>query len=587
MKKFFLFPALLCTIFSTASAQYPSSFSWIPNIVKDDQRVQGPCNCFATAAQAEAWYYMLYGQNVGMSVQHLYSPCTSSNGPNTSPAQAMSFMKTTGIVDSFNLTYGNTITDTDPQSVPYFATELGQLANFPCFAPHQIFNQTALPQRLFYIGGYDTVVLAGLYPSLNNIDKLKRILLNYGPVSINFNGITNNNGFHGVTTHDYLLYGWSTSGSNTTWTFKDSWPGSPAVLSYTGDFLALLSNGTLHLNGGPYAFKPVTVGGVTNNAVYVDSLQGSSFVKGNPRRVPYPISGVAIDISGKPSTTPNQYMCNISNALLSIENGSVFDSYTVQWSYKPDSSTSQHGAITFSSPNGNTTYVTVNNPGYVNLYATLTLANGVQVSVSRQKVFASVGIPFQVVKTSDGCSGTTRYARWQVQSIMASNVLPSTITITYPWSFTPAPGTNPSTVYQTTILANDVLNIDYPNLTTPTGYGLHVTLTDAGYNNIVDGATEGASESPCGTGHFAKVVPVVTSVYPNPAHTTLAVQAFAGAGKIYTMRLIDMNGKQVLTKQVNGSVEINISKYARGVYMLQFISSDKKAAPIIHKVVFN
>jgi hypothetical protein len=201
-------------------------------------------------------------------------------------------------------------------------------------------------------------------------------------------------------------------------------------------------------------------------------------------------------------------------------------------------------------------------------------------------VYASIGIPFKLVQTYDACTGTTRSIQWQIQSRMAFNVLPSTIVITAPWTFTPAPGTNPSTFYGKSVLPNDVFNIDYYNLTSPTGYGIHVTLTDAGNNNITDGATTGQSEMACGS-HFMATKGVITSVYPNPAHNTLHVQAAAANGKTYVMQLTDISGKVLMTRAIKGPVNVDVSGYARGVYIVRFISPDKKEPMVFNKVVLN
>jgi len=587
MRKKIYLPVLLCLFAANVFAQYPSSFSWFYyGNSKDDQRIQGPCNCFGTAALAEAWTQMLYGMQTGMSVQHLYSKCVSANGPGISPVNALDFIDTTGIVDSVNLKYGNTVTDTDPIGAPYFATYLGQSPNFPCAAPHPVFDSTSKPPRIFHIAGYQLFDFS-MYSTLDSITRLKRMLLNYGPILMNFdepNGVTY---FHGVTPHCYVLFGWSTTGSSTNWLFKDSWPGAAAVLSYTGNFLRLIKNNAIIINahGGPFVLIPTKSGGsIVNNAVYIDSLYGSTFSKANPKPVPFPVAGFYIDINGKPYTTPNQYVSTNSAALLSIEGPALFDSFTVHWSFTADPSTPT-AAVTFSKQDSTATYVGVSTEGYVTIYGAITLANGVQIATSRSRVYASLGIPFKLVETHDACSGTTKAIQWEVQSRMAFNVLPSTIVITTPWTFTPAPGTSPSTFYGTSVLPNDIFNLDYTNLTSYTGYGLHVALTDAGYNNLTDGSTVGESVSPCGSHLLGKKL--ITAVYPNPAHNSIGIQAPDITGRTYVMKLVDMSGKTLIEQVIKGSINVDVSRLARGVYMLQFISSDKREVPILHRVVLD
>ena len=56
------------------------------------------------------------------------------------------------------------------------------------------------------------------------------------------------------------------------------------------------------------------------------------------------------------------------------------------------------------------------------------------------------------------------------------------------------------------------------------------------------------------------------TIYPNPAHDILFV---AHTGKAVDIEIVDIFGKLLFTREVSKSLEINLSKYAAGVYFLQ------------------
>ncbi len=428
--------------------------------------------------------------------------------------------------------------------------------------------------------------LATQYASLDSISRLKKMIMNYGPMSLNFISLYGTL-FH-TNSHCYLLYGWRTEASGqTTWLFKDSWPDAPPSISYTGNFLRLIAKDSVRLYEGPYILQPVKSGAtIVNQAVYLDSLRSNgTYTKASLRQVPMNLaSSMPIDINGYPSTTPNQYLSNMAHATVSVDGLSGIDSCSVHWSAVPDSSTIQHGMVSFDSPNGKTSTVTVTAEGYVNLFATVTLANGVQIITGRQKVFACAGMPFSLDKTYDACNGTQRVIRWQITSRMLLDRLPSTMVITAPWNFTPASGTNPSSYNTTWALPNDMFNIYYSNLVTSTGYGLHVTITDPGNNNISETVVVGGSVMPCGHSLVAGKA-IETTVYPNPARNIIRLQISGTDSKFYAARLLDMNGRLLLLKKIKDMEDIDVSKLARGVYILQLIPFDKRAQPVNQKVI--
>ncbi len=599
-----LFVALFifCNVF--AGPPYPKSFSWIPGTLaptKKDQKVQNPCNSFAAAAIAEDWYSLLYGSTPDMAEQHLYSQCASA-GPSTDLHVSIDFITTTGIVDENSLPYGNTITD--HASLPYFADQLSINPNFPCFAPHQAYATTLAPNYIYNIGSYQLLSFSTLYTSLNTTDRLKRILLNYGPLAVSLNShITGK--FHSGHNHAYLLFGWDSTAAGTVWIFKDSWPSNdtydptdekwPSSVSRdTGDFIAQINAGQFQLLGGPYALAPTKdgSGNIINDGVYqrTSSNNGATWNKTPLTKVPVPeaylFNNLAISINGKPSNTPSQYIA--SSIGLSLENIGQLDNCTVTWSDSADASTPS-ASVTFSPSTGLTPSVACSGEGYVILKAVVTLPNGISQIITR-RVYASVGIPYKVVKTQDQCFGTTRTIQWQVQSRMNEG-LPSSIVIPCPWDFRPAPGPSYSTTCGTYVLPGAVFTINYNNLTTNTSYGLIMNLSDPGYNNLVGTSTNGGSAMSCGS-HLMAVTPVTGSkiIYPNPGHNSVTVtiaSSASAAPATSLVKIVDMSGKTFITKMVKGAANFDVSKLPKGVYIVQFISPDKKYITETQKLVLN
>jgi hypothetical protein len=74
----------------------------------------------------------------------------------------------------------------------------------------------------------------------------------------------------------------------------------------------------------------------------------------------------------------------------------------------------------------------------------------------------------------------------------------------------------------------------------------------------------------------------IVSVFPNPAHTKIYINLTGYAG-VSEIRLYDVNGKQVSTyRTADINSELDISKFASGVYMLNIITSNGE---ILHQKV--
>tara|TARA_Y100001968_G_C19351886_1_gene715093 strand:+ start:258 stop:1010 length:753 start_codon:yes stop_codon:yes gene_type:complete len=59
------------------------------------------------------------------------------------------------------------------------------------------------------------------------------------------------------------------------------------------------------------------------------------------------------------------------------------------------------------------------------------------------------------------------------------------------------------------------------------------------------------------------------SLYPNPAKNVLNVSKVVDLG---VLELVDMNGKVLLSKEIDTDIQIDISNYKKGIYLINFIS---------------
>ena len=59
------------------------------------------------------------------------------------------------------------------------------------------------------------------------------------------------------------------------------------------------------------------------------------------------------------------------------------------------------------------------------------------------------------------------------------------------------------------------------------------------------------------------------SLYPNPAKNVLNVSKVVDSG---ILELINMNGKVLVSKEINSDTQIDISNYKKGIYLINFRS---------------
>jgi hypothetical protein len=73
-------------------------------------------------------------------------------------------------------------------------------------------------------------------------------------------------------------------------------------------------------------------------------------------------------------------------------------------------------------------------------------------------------------------------------------------------------------------------------------------------------------------------------IYPNPADDNVTVDFSESDARNVTISLLDLSGRQLETRQINGNdqrrISLNVSEYAAGMYLLQImqdglVSSEK------------
>ncbi|HTR30138.1 MAG TPA: T9SS type A sorting domain-containing protein [Puia sp.] len=605
MRKLILLTSLSALLCSALPAQtFPANFSWLPaNFSKEDQIVAlGPCNVFATIAGLEAWLQVLYGQPIALSQQTLYSHCVVGFGPaNTNIKDGLAYLLTTGAPTTAEVPYGNLTTDDCITATncgdPYYGGKEGPapMYSVPCVNPLNV-----SPYTSYQVASYQSIDLTNLYPSYttyNNYQRLQRAILNYGPIMLSMTTPSSGSySLHCGATHAYVLFGWKTVNGQIQWRLKDSWPGtdgigdpcsamSQAESDYGVDLIAGIKGSQIVTNQGVYILVPTVSGGViTRNAVYPST--GSA-----PPIVPWPesVSGNNLAIS---FPLPDNYLSSKYPLPASITNlGNLDPGYTVSWASIP-AHPGATASVTFDNPNSPTPNVSPVVQGYARMQATVTMANGIQQSMVSDSFFVCPGMPIIFKQIFDLCSGSTRSVRWQIVS-QSNSLLPSNLQITWNYTF----GTNPSPflTFSTSDFPNDIITIDFPNLTHPTGYYLDPTFVDPNYHNITDGTDQSATESSCSSGHsmapslengndsVLMAAPKPFTVYPNPSSGLVNIQL--PAGKNYIVKVHSADGTLIKAQTVSGSAALDLTGHAKGVYLVQVLPADPGERPVVYKLI--
>ena len=568
--RLFFTSIVICNI---CTAQYPASFEWPVTAVKD-QKEQGPCNIFASAALVESWFKILYQQDISLSETHLYSPCGGVDAyPNSNIFYALNFLKNTGVVERTCIPYdkGNNCTTPQLSSIEYYGVKFGNsntvpvipngtvpsnlLYNNDCGTPYCDCIVGNFPSYRYRVGDFQSVGIA----AMSVADDLKRAVMNLGPIAIRMN-VTNSNypELHTGTNHAYLLYGWQSDGK---WLLKDSWPNNPNIKNATAfNIVDFFRNGG---EGDAYVIK----NNGSNPAVYKQSYdQGSNSWN------TYSLTSGCLDTAvsnafaiSSPSTITS------SGVTISITNLNLLDNPTVEWSFQ---STQYNAVVTFSpNPSTGTTTATGVVSGNGIIIAKIKRPNGLCETIRKYNVTVmGNNIPFTYTKTSDQCVGATRRIVYQVTSPYS---------IQCAWNFYPVPGSS----YSTTI-SGCTFTMNYTSY--PTSYGLLVNVTSSSFPGITSQATAGGPVLSCGGHRVSKHLNSLKSIaqidiFPNPAKKSFTI--VLPDDKLYKVVMTNIAGVNLFTTISSKTINMNVEKFSKGIYIIRITTLTGEEEITIRKVV--
>jgi len=183
-------------------------------------------------------------------------------------------------------------------------------------------------------------------------------------------------------------------------------------------------------------------------------------------------------------------------------------------------------------------------------------------------------IPYTYTKTSDQCVGTTRKIVYQVTSPYS---------IQCAWDFHPAPGAS-----VTTSISGCTFTMNYTAY--PSSYGLLVNITSPSFPGVTSQGTAGGTAQSC-SGHIAARQPDISegaisnriNIYPNPAQKNLNI--VLPPDKLYKITMTNITGANLYTVVSGKSIVIDVSKYSRGVYIVNITSFRISDERLITKII--
>ena len=79
------------------------------------------------------------------------------------------------------------------------------------------------------------------------------------------------------------------------------------------------------------------------------------------------------------------------------------------------------------------------------------------------------------------------------------------------------------------------------------------------------------------------------NIYPNPTSDIINIDYDKILSDNLSMSIIDMNGKRVLSQSLerseNGKIEIDLSSYQSGQYILKFFDNDKNESALTFRIL--
>ncbi|MBK6445467.1 MAG: T9SS type A sorting domain-containing protein [Bacteroidetes bacterium] len=243
-------------------------------------------------------------------------------------------------------------------------------------------------------------------------------------------------------------------------------------------------------------------------------------------------------------------VCDMSSVMYWVD--SVPGASTYSWSFTP-------GTYTTISGNGNDTIYVDFNSAFRQATLCVTADNSCGSSVARcGVVFARPQTPGLIDGPTGACNSNPLISQafYQIQPVFGA--------IEYVW--TVPPGASIVIGQGTTQLTVEYLGASSGNVTV-------AAQNDCG---ISPARVVGVIVNPCRMGGDGSILSNTVSVFPNPAKDKLAVQFESTNTEKYSIRLIDITGREVLAinrESITGinNETIDLSEFSKGLYILNVI----------------
>jgi hypothetical protein len=530
MKKILGFNIILLIVHINSMAQYPANFSWGKYITPvDDQKRQGPCFVFAAVGGVEAMHNLYFGTgSIDLSERQVYS-CGHPSGVGDITT-AVSYISTYGAI---------------PATCAPYPTEAcsGLSDNGPGRLVFQSYDCSALQincaaQKRIKISYQDVTanIAAGA-------ESIKSVLVNKGPIMLAFSS----SALHTGAMHGYVLYGWTTVNGQLRWILRDSWPCDPqTALQSTVDLSTVSSNHA-------YVVTAVT-----------EERYSSGWYNANLPIKPFELEpeNQIVKINS-PSSCYNQGTYTLSG--LEKISGATLIGWSIRNSYDYSSSAtiSSNGVLT-----GDAASVTV--------VATIQRPNGLQENIT--KVVGPVGVPVNVTKPVDWCPMTGR----REITLTANALTPANSTTSIQFNIPASTngsyyvingGSSQYLVFFSTTAINYTVSVQN---TAPGGCATSFST----YRYVV--------AMPCGS-YYRESLETVDSVnssddasknqniriiFPNPAKNSLTIHPLGSGRNDVILRTL--LGSEAYVTRISQVTEIDVSRFERGIYIVEVKSRDGK-----------
>ena len=511
----------------------PSSFSYVKYVTNHviDQQVNGPCYAYATIAGVEAMYKLYFKEEQNFNEKQLYA-CYYSGVANYLEA-----------IHNYGCIEGSNNGSDESQPPKGAGSGWFVVDNTYC---EEVWKGKKKRFKVNYID---------VWQNNMTIEKYKKLILKYGPIIIQVHENGNSSG-HGV-----LLHGWNPNG----WIIKSSGPDGVNPLGYD----------TFYNYYKIKIEKAYVITEVKEDHLKDDGSWEDATPEIEPFTLDYP-GGEVIKLN-KPSggVTIGKYSLS---GLDNIE-GAVVQSWEVDKSGVNLNVASDKKSCNIT---GNATKVT--------LTIKIERVNGLVEKFSYNLGTVSSPCPandiplsVSVVKEWSGCVGNTYEADTRINHTTVSGY-----SYSYKYNIPPL-GNNGYVINYGGPYAHWVIKEMMP-----VNYSVSVTYSKTGCSPKTVPLYTYMIPLPCGSGYssYMKTTTVENPnenaenvsnffentrpfISPNPASQKVIVQSLDDGRN--TIKIYDLTGKMIYNKQFESSLEIELSAFKKGIYMVECFSNNTKS----------